>query len=396
MCVLRAHLHPHPTPPARVIPEVGAKRRLSGTHSVTRPPSGMGPGQAFRLSGMTRAGRDDARWKGGGRPSPQPAMPRLRGDKMWRQRFFLPHQPIVFLRFGIISPTFFAGKYAPLPSLPLKSSPSHPRASSRPRGDMCVLRAHLHPTARASSRKSERSGDCPGPILASLKLRRSGPEGGRVTEWVPDKPSAFRDDARGWDDARRKGGGGALHLSRRWLACAGIKCDDKNFFFPTNPLFSFAAENFSNFFRRKILPLPSLPLKSSPSLLREPGPDRGSGRAAETSPFGLGTRRPEGPRQPAVPGALGDSVAGIAEKPPGLLVRPGKAPNWVQPGRAGRPSDRPTVGTDSGGARWTRLKKKIEWLGQRAPLPNLPKRPDAKAGVAAMARAYPRPELAEG
>ncbi len=211
----------------------------------------MGPGQAFRLSGddaraggMTRAGRDDARWKGGGRPSPQPAMPCLRGDKMWRQ--------------------FFS--------------------------------------------------------------------------------------------------------------------------FPTTHWFHSLQKKFSNFFAGKYSPLLRSPLQSTPSLSREPDAHRVFGRAAETSPSGS---VPGGLRvrdRPAVPGALGDSVAGIAEKPPGLLVRPGKAPNRVQPGRAGRPSDRPTVGTDSGGARWTRLKK-IEWLGQRAPLPNLPKRPDAKAGVAAMARA---------
>ncbi len=115
---------PIPTPPARASSRKA--EGLSGTHSVTRPPSGMGPGQSPLRSDFRDDARgwDDARWKGGGRPSPQPAMPRLRGDKIWRQRFFLPRQPIVFLRFGIISPTFFAGKYSPLPSLPLQFSPS--------------------------------------------------------------------------------------------------------------------------------------------------------------------------------------------------------------------------------------------------------------------------------
>ncbi len=143
------------------------------------------------------------------------------------------------------------------------------------------------------------------PFRDSSTFRPASPELQRGENGSRTSLSAFRDDARGWDDARWKGGGRpspqpAMHRLR------GDKMWRQRFFLPHQPIvFPRFGIISPTFFRRKILPLPSLPLKSSPSLSREPGPDRGSGRAAETSPFGLGTRRPEGPRQAGGAGSAG-------------------------------------------------------------------------------------------
>ncbi len=119
-----AYYVPIPTPPRARHP--GSRSEAETVRDPFRDSPTFRNGSRTSLSAFRDDARgwDDARWEGGGRPSPQPAMPRLRGDKMWRQKFFLSCQPIVFLRFGIISPTFFAGKYAPLPKRPLQSSPS--------------------------------------------------------------------------------------------------------------------------------------------------------------------------------------------------------------------------------------------------------------------------------